>query len=72
MNKAPQEIQAGTIARAEQELDAHLRSLRRKLEKALLRGEPVERVQARIRNEEELLRRMRAYNPRDPDTGSLE
>ncbi|MDT7778840.1 MAG: hypothetical protein QOC99_1352 [Acidobacteriota bacterium] len=72
MNEANGEIQAGTIARAEQELDAHLISLRRKLEKAVLRGEPVEHIQARICHEEDLLRRMRAYNPRGLDTGSLE
>jgi hypothetical protein len=53
--------QAGTLHGAGRALDAHLRSLRRKLERAGLRGEPVDRVQARIRTEEDLLRRMRAY-----------
>jgi hypothetical protein len=72
MNEAQAPNQAATIARVEEELDAHLRSLRRKLERAVLRGEPVERLQARIRGEEKLLRRMRAYNPRGLDTGRLE
>jgi hypothetical protein len=43
------------------DLEAHLGSLRRKLERAAGRGEPVERLRARIRSEEEQLRRMRAY-----------
>lgn len=42
------------------DLESHLKSLRRKLERAALRGEPVERLRARIRREEEQLRRMRA------------
>lgn len=52
---------AGTLTRVDRVLDAHLRSLRRKLERAVLRGEPVDRLQARIRSEVELLRRMRDY-----------
>lgn len=54
---------AAIVAAVERELDAQLKSLRRKLERAAGRGEPVERLQARIRNVEELLRRMRAYDP---------
>lgn len=49
------------VAHIERELEAHLRSLRRKVEWATRRGEPVERLRARIHREEELLRRMRAY-----------
>jgi len=52
---------AGTVQRVERSLDAHLRSLRCKLKRAVLRGEPGDRLQARIRSEEDLLRRMRAY-----------
>ena len=43
------------------DLDAHIRSLRRKLERAARRGEAVERLLARIRREEEQLLRMRAH-----------
>ncbi len=50
------------------DLEAHLKSLRRKLERASLRGEPVERLRARIRREEEQLRRMRARAHARPDT----
>jgi hypothetical protein len=57
--------QAGTLRRVERALDAHLRSLRRKLKRAGLRGEPVDRLQARIRSEEDLLRQMRAYGVRN-------
>jgi hypothetical protein len=49
------------VESAARDLDAHLKSLRRKLERAALRGEPVERLRARIRREEEQLKRMRAY-----------
>lgn len=61
MTDAPIADRAGTLIRVERVLDAHLRSLRRKLERAVRRGEPLERLQARIRSEEELQRRMRAY-----------
>ena len=61
MIDAPTANRAGAVARVERDLDAHLKSLRRKLEWAVLRGEPVDRLQARIRSEEDLLRRMRAY-----------
>jgi len=49
------------VESAARDLDAHLKSLRRKLERAALRGEPVEHLRARIRREEEQLKRMRAY-----------
>lgn len=61
MMDAPTANRAGTVERVERDLDAHLRSLRRKLERAVLRGEPVDRLQARIRSEEDLLRRMCVY-----------
>lgn len=61
MMDSPITNRAGSIGRVERDLDAHLRSLRRKRERAVLRGEPVDRLQARIRSEEDLLRRMRAY-----------
>jgi hypothetical protein len=61
MTDAPIANPAGTLTRVERILDAHLRSLRRKLERAVLRGEPLDRLQARIRSEEGFLRRMRAY-----------
>ncbi|MEX2261844.1 MAG: hypothetical protein WD696_07820 [Bryobacteraceae bacterium] len=59
--EAPIIDRAGIVKPVERELDAHLRSLRRKLERAVLRGEPLDRLQARIRSEEDLLGRMRAY-----------
>jgi hypothetical protein len=49
------------IALVEQEIDAHLKSLRRKLARAARLGEPVDGLRARIRGEEALLRRMRAF-----------
>jgi len=51
-------LAAESVAR---DLEAHLNSLRRKLERAARRGEPVERLRARIRHEEEQLKRLRAY-----------
>jgi hypothetical protein len=60
------------VAQVERELDAHLKSLRRKLERAARRGEPVEGLRARIRGEEELLRRMRAYRAGRQETRSTE
>ena len=54
---------AGAVKRVERDLDAHLRSLRSKLERAVRRGEPVDRLLARIRSEEDLLCRMRTYGP---------
>ena len=59
---------AAIVAGVEQQLDAQLKSLRRKLERAARRGEPVERLQARIHGVEELLRRMRAYDPEQIQT----
>ena len=50
---------AAHAAGVERELDAHVRALRRKLERAARRGEPVAHIEARLRGEEELLRRMR-------------
>lgn len=54
---------AGIVARATEDLDAQLKSLRRKLERAARRGEPVEHLQARVAGVEEQLRRLRAYDP---------
>jgi hypothetical protein len=51
-------LAAESVAR---DLEAHVNSLRRKLERAARRGEPVERLRARIRQEEEQLKRLRAY-----------
>ncbi|HEX7177285.1 MAG TPA: hypothetical protein VF240_18655 [Pyrinomonadaceae bacterium] len=65
---APRVNRAAVVAGVARDLDAHLRSLRRKLERAALRGEPVERLQARIRREEEQLRRLRAYEQGQLDT----
>jgi hypothetical protein len=48
------------VAHVEQAIEAHLRSLRRKLDRVLRRGEPVEGLRARIRSEEQVLRQMRA------------
>ena len=63
---------AAIAAGVTRDLDAHLRSLRRKLERAALRGEPVERLQARVRREEEQLRRLRAYEQGGQDTRRTE
>jgi hypothetical protein len=49
------------VTQVEQEIDAHLRSLRRKLERAARLGEPVDGLQARLHGEEELLRRMLSF-----------
>ena len=50
------------------DLDAHVRSLRRKLERAARRGEAVEPLLARIRREEEQLLRLRAHAQRHGET----
>lgn len=65
---APGVSRAAVLAGVTRDLDAHLRSLRRKLERAALRGEPVERLQARVRREEEQLRRLRACGQGLQDT----
>ena len=54
------------------DLDAHIRSLRRKLERAAERGEPVEHLLARIRSEDEQLRRLRTHAQRRVETGRTE
>jgi hypothetical protein len=54
------------------DLDAHVRSLRRKLERAAERGQPVERLLARIRREEEQLLRLRAHAQRQGETRRTE
>lgn len=56
----PRASRAGILERVGRDLEGHLKSLRRKLQRAVRRGEPVDRLQARIRSEENLLRRMRA------------
>ncbi|HEV8637606.1 MAG TPA: hypothetical protein VG370_25590 [Chloroflexota bacterium] len=61
MRETPEVNRLAPVAQVERQLDAHLRSLRRKLERAARRGEPVEGLRARIHDEEALLRRMRAY-----------
>ncbi|BBA36209.1 uncharacterized protein sS8_4279 [Methylocaldum marinum] len=58
---APKINRNGIGNRVEQDLEGHLRALRSKLERAVRRGEPVDRLEARIRSEEDLLRRMRTY-----------
>jgi hypothetical protein len=63
MRETPQVDRLAPVAQVERELDAHLKSLRRKLERAARRGEPVEGLRVRIHGEEELLRRMRACQP---------
>lgn len=63
MKETPNLNPAGVVARAAEDLDAQLRSLRRKLERAARRGEPTERLEARVRGVEEQLRRLRAYDP---------
>ena len=63
---------AAHLAGVERDLGAHLRALRRKLERAARRGAPVERLQARIRGEEELLRQMRGRRPSRQDTRGSE
>jgi len=69
MSATPELHRLVPVALVEQEIDAHLTSLRRKLQQAERRGEPVEGLRARIRSEEELLRRMRAYQPARRETG---
>ena len=69
MRQPPQVHGPTLVAHVEQEIDAHLRSLRRKLSRAVERREPVEGLQARIRSEEELLHRMRAYRSGRRETG---
>jgi len=54
------------------DLEAHVRSLRRKLERAAGRGEPVEHLLARIRSEEAQLRRLRARAQLQAETGRTE
>ncbi len=44
---------------ARRDLEAHVRSLRRKLDRRLARGEAIEDLAARIRSEDDLIRRMR-------------
>lgn len=61
MRETPEVSRLVPVALVEQEVDAHLRSLRRKLERAARLGEPVDGLRARIHGEEELLRRMRAF-----------
>jgi hypothetical protein len=61
MRETPEVNRLVPVAQVERELDAHLSSLRRKLERAARRGEPIEGLRARIHGEEELLCRMRAY-----------
>jgi hypothetical protein len=61
MPDAPRVNRIAAIEGVERDLDAHLSSLRRKLQRATLRGEPVEGLQARIRIEERMIERMRAY-----------
>lgn len=63
---------AAHVAGVEHELDAHVRALRRKLERAARRGEPTAHIEARLRGEEELLRRMRgARGPQGADERSV-
>jgi hypothetical protein len=61
MRETPDVNRLVPVALVEQEIDAHLKSLRRKLERAARLGEPVDGLRARIHGEEELLRRMRAF-----------
>jgi hypothetical protein len=61
MREMPEVNRSAPIAQVERQLDAHLKSLRRKLERAARRGEPMEGLRGRVHGEEELLRRMRAY-----------
>lgn len=68
MTQTPEVNRLVPVAHVERELDAHLKSLRRKLERAARRGEPVEGLRARVRGDEELLRRMRAYQPGGRET----
>ena len=44
---------------ARYQLEAHVRSLHRKLDRRLARGEATDDLAARIRSEEDLIRRMR-------------
>jgi hypothetical protein len=55
----PRRIQA--MAQAEQDIEAHLRNLRRKLERAAARGLSRGPLEARIQSEEAVLERMRRY-----------
>jgi hypothetical protein len=68
MRQTPEVNRLVPVAHVERELDAHLKSLRRKLERAARRGEPVEGLRARVHGDEELLRRMRAYQPGGRET----
>lgn len=69
MRETPEAGHVVPVAQAERALDAHLRSLRRKLERAARRGDPVEGLRARVHGEEELLRRMRTYQAARGRTG---
>ena len=44
------------------DLEAHLNALRRKRERAKMRGQPIEPIEVRIRHQEQLLRRLRLYS----------
>ena len=70
MDYTPKVIRAAESVASD--LDAHIRSLRRKLERAAERGEPVERLLARIRREETQLQRLRAHAQRQSETGRTE
>jgi ribosomal protein S21 len=61
MRGTPEVSRLVPVGLVEQEIDAHLKSLRRKLERAARLGEPVDGLRARIHSEEALLRRMRAF-----------
>ncbi len=61
MAEAPRMNRAGIIEGIERDLEGHLKSLRRRRERAVRRDEPVDRIEARIRSDEDLLRRLRAY-----------
>ena len=70
MDYTPKVIRAAESVASD--LDAHIRSLRRKLERAAARGEPVEHLLARIRSEEAQLRRLRARAQLHAETGRTE
>ena len=72
MRETPEVNRLVPVAQVEQEIDAHLKSLRRKLERAARLGEPVAGLRGRIHGEEELLRRMRAFQAGRQETRSLE
>jgi hypothetical protein len=56
----PTTVRAGAVlTTAREDLEAHVRSLRRKLERRRARGDAADDLRTRIRSEEDLIRRIR-------------